>query len=183
MEIKTVSILKHPLENVWHAMRDELPNLVELLEDIDEIEVETRKNSSPNTIMIVNIWKAHPKLPAVITGKLNTEMFVWTDRAEWNDKALECNWSIEPHYFQDKIQCSGTTKFTTALGGKGTRIAFTSNVKWKNKNGSGVTGFLQDTVYTVIESFMKNLIPKNFHKITVAISKHLDSIKASKVPR
>jgi len=182
MNINTVSILKHPLENVWHAMRDELPNLVELLEDIDDIEVEAYENTSPNTTMIVNIWKAYPKLPAVITSRLNAEMFIWTDRAEWDDSILECNWSIEPHYFQEKIQCSGTTKFTTALGGKGTRITFTSDIKWRNKNSSGVTGLLENTVYVVIESFMKNLIPKNFHKITAAISKHLDSKKAAHVP-
>src|ERR1035441_341055 len=90
MRISSVSVLKHPRESVWVAIRDRLPEVVLLLDDIESVTVESRKELPDGTVDLVNIWKAKPKLPAIVTGYIKTEMLAWTDRAEYRPRSYEC---------------------------------------------------------------------------------------------
>ena len=175
MNIKTVCVIKHPIESVWFTMRDELPNLINLLEDIESITVQLYKNKNSAITEVVNVWAASPKLPKVLSKKLDPKMFIWTDYAKWNNDKLECVWRIVPHHFSDKANCAGSTKFENALGGRGTKVTFSGNIDWNNQNHAGLSGILEDAVRKGIEVFVQSLIPKNFRKITGAVSTHLDS--------
>ena len=174
MNFNSVSVVKHPIDRVWTIMRDDLPNLMDLLEDIEGITVELYEKKE-HICKVVNIWKASPPLPQSIASRVAPDMFVWTDSAEWNEKKMECRWSIELHHFRDRVHCSGTTKFDTAMGGRSTKITFSGNIEWINKNTSSITNFLEETIYHTIEPLIKNLIPRNFRKITMAITKRLDA--------
>ena len=174
MNFKTVNVIKHPINRVWTTMRDDLPKLVDLLGDIESITLELYEKES-HICKVVNIWKARPPLPQSIARHLDSDMFVWTDRAEWNEKAMECFWSIEPHHFRDIVRCSGSTKFDSAMGGRGTRVTFSGNFEWNNQNLPGMSNALEETVYKGVEALIRNLIPKNFRKITDALTRHLDT--------
>jgi hypothetical protein len=174
MNFSTVSIVKHPIDRVWIAMRDDLPKLVDLLEDIESISVELNEQG-PHIHKVVNIWKACPQLPQSIAMRLDSDMFVWTDRAEWNEEKRECLWSIEVHHFRDRVRCSGLTSFGSAMGGRGTRVTFAGSIGWHNRDPSKVTGFLEEAVYKSVEALMRDLVPRNFRKITDALAKHLDA--------
>lgn len=174
MNFKTITIIKHPIDCVWVSMRDDLPKIVHLLEDIESIDVELYEKKS-HICKIINIWKASPPLPASLTKLLDSDMFVWTDRAEWNEKKQACSWDIELHHFRDKLQCSGSTIFTEAMGGKGTRIVFSGCIEWNYQSFSGFPIFLDDAVRNVVESFISKLIPKNFRKITEALTNHIEA--------
>jgi len=173
MKFNTVSIVKYPLDRVWIAMRDDLPKLVDLLEEIESISVELNEQGS-HIHKVVNIWKACPRLPQSIAKRLDSDMFVWTDLAEWNRKKRECLWSIEPHHFRE-IRCLGSTSFDSAMGGRGTRITFTGNIDWHNQELPEATGFQEEAVYKSAEVLLRNLIPRNFRKLTDALAKHLDA--------
>jgi hypothetical protein len=172
MDFKTVNIIQHPIDRVWAAMRDDLPKLV--VEDIESINVELYEKRS-HLCTVVNIWKACPRLPDSIARHMDSDMFVWTDRAEWNEKKMECLWSIEPHHFRERIRCGGSTKFDSAIGGRGTRVTFSGNFEWNNQNLPGEPNVLEEAVYKGIEALIRNLIPKNFRKITDALTKYLDA--------
>jgi hypothetical protein len=176
MNFNTVSMVKHPIDQVWTIMRDDLPKLVELLEDIEGIHLELYEKKA-HICKVVNIWKASPRLLQVVASRLDSDMFVWTDHAEWNEKKMECLWNIEPHRFRDKIRCSGATKFSSAIGGRGTRINFSGNFELNNQNLPEVLRFLEEPMLQSLETLIKNLIPKNFHKMTDALARHLDTKK------
>lgn len=173
MNFKTVNVIKHPMNRVWATMRDDLPKLVDLLSDIDSITVELYEKDS-HICRVVNIWKARPPLSRSIASHLDADMFVWTDRAEWNEKTMECFWSIEPHHFRNIVRCSGSTKFDSAMGGRGTRVTFSGDFEWNDPHIPGVPNVLGEAVYKGVETLIMNLIPKNFRKITDAIANHLD---------
>ena len=175
MNIKTVSVIKYPIDNVWTAMRDDLPKLLNFLEDIESITVKLYENIEPEITQVVNIWKASPKLPKILARRLDSNMFVWTDNAKWDKTKLECAWNIEPHHFRDNVKCSGITKFELALGGRGTRVTFSGNIEWKSKSHASVSSFMEDAVFKGIEIFVQSLIPKNFRKVIEALTKYLDS--------
>jgi hypothetical protein len=175
MDFSTVSIVKHPIDRVWTVMRDDLADLADLMDDIESIHVELREEGPP-IFKIVNVWTAHPRLPESVVRYLGSETFSWTDRAEWNEKRMECLWSIEPHRFRDRIRCVGATRFSPAMGGRGTRVVFSGEIEWNSQNLPGLPSMLEEAVYAGAEALVKSLIPKNFRKITDAIAAHLDAL-------
>lgn len=174
MNFKTVSIVKHPVARVWTMMRDDLPGLVSRLEDIEGIIVEQYEMNN-HLCRVVNVWTASPRLPRGIVKYLDSDMFSWTDRAEWNEETMECLWSIEPHFFRGKIGCSGSTRFEPAMGGRGTKITFSGDFACDSKNLTALPDILRESVYRGVEVLMGTIIPKNFRKITDALSQRLGS--------
>ncbi|MGH8094624.1 MAG: hypothetical protein ACREIF_14330 [Chthoniobacterales bacterium] len=175
MKIVTVSILKHPREKVWLVIRDRLPELAPYLEEIESIRVEKREKAGPDVVRLTNIWKAKPKLPAVVSGHVKPEMFSWTDHAEYDAKTSVCRWRLEPHFFSQRIHCVGTTRYQPALGGRGTRIDFEGEINLLANNLPGVPAILEGAVAVAMEAFLKTLVPKNFRKLTQAVERFLDA--------
>jgi len=172
METKTISMIRHPLEVVWTAMRDHLPEIAVNVDDVESVRLESRTETADGSTIITNIWQARPKLPALLAARLKPEMFRWTDRAEWSQRDHTCRWQIDPHYFGGRIACHGSTRYDPAMGGRGTRLTFTSEFRLGQ---NGKPGALEDVVLRGAESLLQGLIPKNFQKIVTALTAQLDS--------
>jgi hypothetical protein len=173
MQFKTISLIKYGIVNVWTTMRDDLPDLAKMMEDIESITEEERKNSSA-ICYVVNTWKSAIKLPQSIKTHFGTDLFVWTDRAEWDNETHVCKWTIELHRFRDSIRCHGSTTFETAMGGLGTKITFSGDLDWNSQKLAGLTGLFGETVLMMAENIVQNAIQKNFRKIAETITKYLD---------
>jgi len=165
---KSVIMVKHPKDVVWQAVRDRLPEMVPYLDDVKSITLEYREQQ-PGSLKLTNIWQADIALPAKVQSIINADSLMWTDRAEWIDANDECQWTIEPHFFKDRVLCSGSTRFEPAIGGRGTRITFAGELTVDAKNVPGVPAFMEGTVTGTIESLITTVIPKNFRKITDAL--------------
>ena len=174
MYIKTTTVLKHPTELVWITTRDRLPETVPLLDDIDSVKVQSREEKPDGTVNLVNVWKACPKLSAMVTSRVRPEMLAWNDHAEWSRRDFECKWRIEPHFFADRIKCSGLTRYEPAMGGRGTRITFETEIELHTRDLPGVPAVLEGAVSKAIESFVAVLIPQNFRKVAQAVGGLLD---------
>jgi hypothetical protein len=174
MNLKSISMLKHPRERVWPAIRDRLPEIVPLIDDIESVTVESREEKRNGTVLLVNTWKGKPKLPAIVAGRIRPEMFAWTDRAEYRVETFECLWRLEPHFFADRIKCSGVTRYEPAMGGRGTRITFEGDLELSTRNLPGVPTVFEGALASAIELFVAALVPKNFRKLTEAVGKFLE---------
>jgi hypothetical protein len=174
VNIKTITVLKHPTELVWITTRDRLPEIVPLLDDIESVTVQSREEKSNGTVNLVNVWKACPKLPASVTSRIRPEMLAWDDHAEWSRGNFQCNWRMEPHFYTDRIKCSGVTRYEPAMAGRGTRITFVTNIELSVRDLPGVPAVLEDTVSKAIEFFVSVLVPQNFRKIAQAVGDLLD---------
>jgi hypothetical protein len=172
MKFNTVSMVKHPLEQVWILMRDDLPKIADQMEDIEDIRVESVRRNH-NIHQIVNIWVASVQLPFNVASHLDANLFSWTDYAEWYDAERECRWHIEHHYFRDSFNCEGVTQFVPAIGGRGTRITFSGTFELNKDKIPKMLSLLEDPALKMVESMLIKLIPKNFQKITAAIENHL----------
>jgi len=173
MQFKTVNLIKHETEKVWATMRDDLPKLAEMMDDIESI-TEKERTESQTTYHVVNIWKSAIKLPQSIMSVLGSDLFVWTDRAEWNNETHVCRWTIELAHFRDSVECHGTTIFESAMGGKGTKISFSGDLVWDRHKLGGIAGAFGETVLIVAEDFIQNAVQKNFRKIAETIAKYMD---------
>jgi hypothetical protein len=175
MNIKTITILKHPTELVWVATRDRLPEIVPLLDDIESMTVQSREEKSDGTVNLVNVWKARPKFPAAVTSHIRPEMLAWNDYAQWSPRNFQCNWRMEPHFYTDRIKCYGVTRYEPAMAGRGTRITFVTNIELFVRDLPGVPALLEDTLSKAIEFFVSALVPQNFRKIAQAVGSLLDT--------
>jgi hypothetical protein len=173
MEFKTTSLIKFGTEKVWATMRDDLPKLAEMMEDIESI-TETSRTVSKTTYNIVNIWKSATKLPQPIINLLHSNYFSWTDTAEWNNETHFCKWSIEMHHLQNAVICHGSTIFEPAMGGNGTKVTFCGNLELDSRKLSGITGVLGEAVFIGAQGIIQNMMQKNFRKVIETIGKHLD---------
>jgi hypothetical protein len=175
VKFQTLALVKYPLPRVWKAMRDELSQLARHLDDIESITT-TGRTETPDTISIVNIWRAKPKLPELLARHVDTSKFAWTDYASWNEQEKICRWRIEPQVFGTYFGSSGETRFEPAMGGRGTRITFSGEAEIKiSMVGDGVRKVLEDTIFKGAMGFIQGIITKNFRKMADALGKHLDA--------
>lgn len=174
MKTKTIAIIKHPPELVWRTVRDRMPEIARLLDDIESVTPTSRESARDGTLHIVNVWKARPNLPAVVSSRLEAKMFAWTDQAIWSGKKLECKWRIEPHVFADRVMSKGITRYEPAMGGRGTRVTFEGVLELSVANLPGVPAVFEGAVLAGVETFLGVLIPKNFRNLIEAAAKVLE---------
>ncbi len=172
MEFKSISIVKHPTETVWANMRDHFPQIGELIDDLEYIKVQSVTPQANDILEVVNHWKAAPKIPDFITQYIKPEMMSWTDIARWNEQEQICQWRIESHYFREQMDCTGSTRFEPALGGRGCRLTFAGRIEWEGSPFRSL-GIMDGMISKTIESVMGKMIPNSFRKVTQGVEKYL----------
>lgn len=176
-DFKSIVVVSHPPDPVWRTIRDRLPELARLLDDIEQVTVTERREEADGTVNLVNLWKAKPQIPSMLSSAINPAMFAWTDRAQWRQQSRECHWSIEPQFLAESTRCTGATRYEPALGGRGTKITFAGEFEIAARKFAGVPSFLDGTIAKAIESFVTSLIPRNFRKLAQAAGSVLDAEK------
>ncbi len=162
---KTIAVVKHPRTIVWQTIRDHLDELAPILGDIEGVNVQSRADT-PDGVRLVNVWRAKVPIPESLSSMITPDMLAWTDHAEWRAHSWECHWQIEPHFYSDRIRCIGITRYEEAMAGRGTRLTFQGDLDVLASNIPGASALL--------EAFTTRLIPKNFQKLTKAVSQYLE---------
>lgn len=172
MKIESESLIAHPVEAVFEAYRDRLPEVVPYLDDIREIVVESRREGD-GVVTLHNVWSSDKDIPAVASKFIKPEHLSWDDHAQWSVAETRCQWRIEPRAFQDAFRCSGTT--TLIPEGDRTRVRLAGELTIDAAKVRGVPKFLAKTVGPQIEKFIVALIKPNLEKTNVAIGQFLDA--------
>ena len=63
IKFRTLTVVKHQVEAVWTAMRDQMPALSVSLDEIEEIRETSRDTTDGSVVRVVNEWQARLKLP------------------------------------------------------------------------------------------------------------------------
>lgn len=173
MDFTTVSILKIPIEQVWDAMLNHLPEIAEGVPELKSISVIDRIQLPNKYNTVISTWTASPQLPSVVIKFIKPDMLVWTDTAVWNTTDKIINWKIKSHYFDQAMQCEGKTEFISALGGNGCRLTFSGTLHIDATHILPGIGMLDKTISKTIEGVLAQLIPSNFRKLSASIEKFL----------
>ncbi|MBK7109849.1 MAG: hypothetical protein WAU21_12910 [Chitinophagales bacterium] len=173
MDFTTVSILKIPTEQVWETMLNHLPDIAEGVAELKTINVIDRIQLPNNTNTVISIWTASPQLPSFVIKYIKPDMLIWTDTAVWNTADKIINWKIKSHYFENAMQCEGSTEFISALGGKGCRLTFSGSLHIDATHILPGIGMLDKTISKSIEGILAQLIPSNFRKLSGSIEKYV----------
>lgn len=169
MDFKTLLIIKHPLEAAWAAMRDHLPEIAALTDDIESVQTRERTELSPGILQVVSDWKAVPQIPKPITSYTKPEWFSWTDTAVWNDATKICQWTLQPLAFSEQLEIIGSSLMEPALGGQGTRITIQGKLTFQ----PSAAGQLGKLASLGIEPILKQVITNSFNRMSKALSDYL----------
>jgi hypothetical protein len=164
---RSLVVLKRPQQELWTIMRDHLVEFAGNIADIEEIRQIQRTAGADGSVHIVNEWRMRQQVPAAIRSMLKIGELGWIDRNSWNVEAGTCSWTIEPSFLGDHIACSGETTFTTAMAGRGTRVAFAGALDLK-PGLLGSLGSIEPLVSGFLESIVTIIIPRNLRAVVEA---------------
>lgn len=162
---RNIVVVKHPIEAVWTTVRDRLPELATMLDDIESIAVIEREQLVPGRLRLVNEWRSSQRIPAILQNALGASAVSWLDRNEWDDGAHCCIWGIEPSVLPEHIRCTGSTLYEPAMNGRGTRITFAGEFELAPGALRGLAGPLGEPVAAFVESVVTIFIPRNLRKV------------------
>jgi hypothetical protein len=175
MDFKCIDTLKHPLPVVWATMRDRLPEIAAMQDDIEYVKVQKRTKKDTRSVHVISSWKTDPPLPAFLKGFIKPDMLIWTDDAVWENDSTTCHFNIITNYQVEDIHCIGTIKFEEAAKGKSTRITYSGVLTIKKTARSSI--FMTGFIIKGIEAVASHLIEHNFAKVVKTLD---ETIKAEK---
>lgn len=165
-EFKSFTMIREPLDKVWTIMRDRLSEVAQSMDDLSGIEVLERAGGAER-MRLVNRWTARQTIPPFLRSALGGESIQWIDRAEWVEKSRSCQWVIEPTILTGYIECGGSTRYETAMAGRGTRVNFEGYFTLKPGFASAVPASLEPFVGGFIETIVSTVIPRNLARAVV----------------
>ncbi len=171
IKFRTLTVVKHQMEDVWATMRDHMPALSVSLDEIEEIRETSRESTSESVVRVVNEWQARLKLPAGLDKLVSADMLSWTDHAEWDSSRWTCRWRVVPHAFRGELVSQGETRFEPIPAVSATRIEFSGAITVE----PGTTLLNQAVVARGVQQTIAALIPRNFQMLCRQLEAHLSS--------
>ncbi len=171
MKFRSESLIHHPLEAVFSAYRDRLPEVVPYLDDIASVVVASRKEEG-DVVRLHNTWSSSREVPAVAKAFLRPDQLAWDDHAVWRTSDHTCGFSILTRAFGDAVTCTGTNTFSAVAGG--TRVVLEGDFVVAIYGIPGVPSFLAKRIVPEVEKFIVGLIQPNLEKTNAAVGRFLD---------
>jgi len=170
MEIRADVTLPFPLDQVFAAYRDRMPELTEYLPNIRKIEVLERQDKV-GEVYLVNAWEGGGDIPKVARAVLSESMLRWTDYATWKEGTHSVEWRTEVHAFPGAVKSSGTNRFVAAGGG--TRLEIRGDLTCDSARIPGVPRFFARTVNAAAEKLLVGQVSVNLVEVGKGVGKLL----------
>jgi hypothetical protein len=172
-QFQALAVVKQPVSVMWVAVRDRMPDLAAMVDDVDSITLIERTDLGEGRVRLINEWEAAQRIPELLAKPLKVSTVRWVDTAVWDSTTMVCTWSIQPLVFPDHIDCRGTTTYESAMGGRGTRVTFQGSFDLAPGALGGLAKPLERPVGAFVESIISTMIPKNTRKIIEAAAAQL----------
>ncbi|MFK7928061.1 MAG: hypothetical protein AB8H79_07715 [Myxococcota bacterium] len=172
MKIHSTSVIDHPIDRVWRAYRDELPEIAKTIPDIHEVR-ELSRSERDGGVTIHNEWHSSASLPPLVGRVIKPEHLRWDDFAEWDDVEHHLDWSIKTRVFTERIRCGGRNRFE-AVGEDKTKLIIDGDLQIDFDRLPGMPRMVSKRVGPRLESFFVSLITPNLQKVTVHLAQYLD---------
>jgi len=174
IELESEQVITYPLETVWEAMRDKLPELVPFLADVESIEEVEREELGPKRVRLLNVWQAKKEAaPKAVRPFITRNVLRWKDHAEWNEKDRMVDWHFETIKFDKLFKCAGQNRFKRTSQGH-TRLYIKGDLEINPQHVPGVPKFLAKRLKPKIERFIIKLVGTNLASLAKGIQDFLD---------
>lgn len=172
MEIRSETRLYHPIDRVFAAYRDRMPEVAAFVDDVAEIRVLSRQEHD-DRVVLHNEWVSDREIPAIASKVLRPEHLRWDDHATWYTADTRCEWRIATRAFTDAVTCHGQTFLEP--DGDATRVRLVGELSIALHAVPGVPSFVGKRLAPQIEKFIVSLITPNLEKTNEAIGRFLEA--------
>jgi hypothetical protein len=172
MQINSVSRIHHPIEEVFRAYRDHMPELAAYVPDVKRIDVAQRREEGP-VVRLHNVWHADREIPAMARRFVTRDMLRWDDFAAWDSERLVCDWQLRVHVFTEAIRCEGQNLLEPA-GAGATDVRLVGELSVDLALVPGVPSVMARRMQPQVERFIVALITPNLQQVNAAVGRFLD---------
>ncbi len=172
VEIRNDTIITHPRELVYHTYRDRLPELVEMLDNIESM-MELERREEGDTTHLLNEWKAQGEIPKIAQRWIKPEMLRWKDRATWHAQEWTVDWAFEMAFLTDRVTVQGKS-FYRELGPSRTSLELRGELNIDAMGLPGMPRLIARKAGPVVERFVLALVQPNLVKTAQALQRFLD---------
>ncbi len=172
MEIHNDTVITHPIEKVYFTYRDRLPELVEMLENIESMK-ELERREEGEVIHLLNEWRAKGEIPKIARSWIKPDMLFWKDYATWHPDTWTVDWRFEMAFMKDRVTVGGTNRFVK-LGPGRTRLELRGELKIDTMGLPGLPRILAKRAGPPVERFVLALVQPNLIKTAKALQQFLD---------
>jgi hypothetical protein len=165
---RSLVVVKRPHAVLWSVMRDRLPDMAPQIADIEDIRQLERSTDADGVVHIVNRWRVRHQVPPMIRSVLKSDGLSWIDRNTWDARTFTCDWTIEPEFLTEHINCSGRTTFAPAMAGQGARVTFEGGFYLQPGLFGGLPGGIERLAAGFVESIVTTIIPRNLRGVVEA---------------
>jgi hypothetical protein len=179
MLFQCIDEVRHPVETVFHLLRDDMTSLVPYLSDVEAIEVLECKDLGDGKLNIINLWKgSSAKAPRMIQKFLTPDLISWKDHAVWHSEGTRhAEWRLEPKHGGSLFECTGTTRIEEKSPGV-CQIRIDGDLRVYPERLPGVPRILAGKLRTRIESFVVAMVVPNLQTMATGVQAYFDD-KAS----
>lgn len=174
MKIHSESRVHHPVDRVYCAYRDRLPDIAAYIPDVREIRVISREDG-PNGPKLHNEWIAAREIPKIAQSVLKPEMLRWDDFAEWHDDEHYVAWTLRIPAFPENVRCAGRNTFIPD-GDQATRVVLSGDLQIHLDRFPGVPRFMAKRIAPKVEEFIVKLITPNLERVNQSLEQYLDDL-------
>ena len=171
MRIHSESIIQHPLELVYDAYRNRLPEVAKYIPDIREIRVHSVEERDGGAD-IHNEWISDTEMPKGVNKIVRPEHLRWDDYAVWDDVNHWVDWKIKTKVFTNSVSCSGRNRFVAE--GHSTRVILEGDLNINIASIPGVPRIIGNRIRPRIESFIVKLVTPNLKRVNECLQTYLD---------
>lgn len=172
MRIRSDSVIAHPVDRVFEAYLEHLPEAAMQVAGVKEVKVESREEDG-GVVRIHNVWVGEGGIPAFAQRIVSSGQVSWDDYAVWHRRERRCEWNIKPRAFREAVRCVGTTRFLAHESG-GTRVIIAGDLDIDMTKVRGVPDVVGQTLAPQIEKFIVSRVTPNLERNNEAISSYLD---------
>lgn len=179
MLFQCIDDVRHPVDAVFHLLRDDMPSLVPYLADVESIEVLESKELGEGKLNIINLWKGSAtKAPKMVQKFLTPDLLSWKDHALWHPAGpRRAEWRLEPKRGGSLFECTGTTKIEEKGEGH-CQIRIDGDLRIYPERLPGVPRLLAGKLRSRIESFVVAMVVPNMQTMAQGVRAYFDD-KAS----
>lgn len=174
-DFRSLSVVRAPAGDVFGIIRDQLSDLVPMVEDVKAIETLSRDELDDGRVQLVNRWSAGQRVPEAVARALKTTEIAWLDRNEWDATSMQCHWVIEPFVLTEHIECRGVTSYQSAMGGRGCRVTLEGTFDLAPGAFEGFSSGIRRPATSLIESMVSTIIPRGTRKLVEAAAAMVES--------
>lgn len=171
MKFSSADKIPFPRKLVFEAHRDQMPEVVAYLDDIESVTVVSREEDGP-VVHLVNRWKAAPNIPRALQKFLRPEMLEWEDVAAWNQDTWQCNWTLSIGVLPGLLKAQGRNIFSEIDGE--TEFKMEGEISINPTKVPGIPRLLARTLQSTIEGFIVAMIKPNLEKTNQSVHRYLE---------